>query len=160
MQSEKTEKLKCEIAIATWNLTKIIFESVKDGENTGLEIDKCYAFFKRGQVRSQGISQCNANIVKYTKQIVGQQIYRHLEDVKVIKTRKPQKSMETNVHPNERPMSLLFSCKDSEWQEDRHRFKFWNYNTICYSLFMFKAVSTVGCILVSQISATVELPCL
>lgn len=80
-------------------------------ENTRLETGKCYAFFKRGEVRSQRISECNANIVKYTKQIVGQQIYRHLEDVKVIKKRKPQKSMETNVHPNEGPISLLFFAK-------------------------------------------------
>lgn len=92
MQSEKTEKLRFKIAIPIWSFIQIIFEHVKDGENTRLETGKCYAFFTRGGVRSQGISQCNANIVKHTKQIVGQQIYRHLEDVKVIKKRKLKKA--------------------------------------------------------------------
>lgn len=54
--------------------------------------------------------------MKYTKHVVGQ-IYRYLDDVKVIKKRKPQKSMETNVSPSEGPISSLFSYKDSErWE--------------------------------------------
>lgn len=48
------------------------------------------------EVRSQGIGQFNANIVQDTKQIVGRQIYRHLEDVKVIKKRKQQKKAPGN----------------------------------------------------------------
>lgn len=40
--------------------------------------------FKKEEVRSQGISDCNADIVKCTKQIVEQQIHKHPEDVKVI----------------------------------------------------------------------------
>lgn len=51
--------------------------------------------FSKGGSEEPG-NQCNANIVKYTKQVVGQ-IYRYLDGVKVIKKRKPQKSMETNV---------------------------------------------------------------
>jgi len=85
---------------------------------------KVMPLFKKGEARSQGVSQCNASIVKYTKQIFGQQIYRHLEDVKVIKKRKPKRSMETNVYPNKGVMSLLFSCKDSERREDWYYFKF------------------------------------
>lgn len=51
--------------------------------------------------------------MKYTKQVVGQ-IYRYMDDVKVILKRKPQKSMETNVSPNEGPVSLFCSYRDSE----------------------------------------------
>lgn len=40
--------------------------------------------FCKGEVRSQRVSQFDANIVKYTKQIVEQQVYKHLKDVKVI----------------------------------------------------------------------------
>lgn len=54
------------------------------------------AFFRRGEVRSQGIGQFNASIVQDTKQIVGHQIYRHLEDVKVIGKRKQQKKAHGN----------------------------------------------------------------
>lgn len=40
-----------------------------------------------------------------------------MDDVKVILKRKPQKSMETNVSPNEGPVSLFCSYKDSErWE--------------------------------------------
>lgn len=60
--------------------------------------------FCKGEVRSQRVSQFDANIVKYTKQIVEQQVYKHLKDVKVIKKNKNKKNhkkgMETNVHRN------------------------------------------------------------
>lgn len=87
--------------------------------------------FCKGEVRSQRVSQFDANIVKYTKQIVEQQVYKHLKDVKVIKKNKNKKNhkkgMETNVHRNEGSVSLFlffFSCKGSERQEDWHYFKF------------------------------------
>lgn len=73
--------------------------------------------FCKGEVRSQRVSQFDGNIVKYTKQIVEQQVYKHLKDVKVIKNKTKQKnrkqqnrrkSMEANVHHNEGPVSLFY----------------------------------------------------
>lgn len=51
--------------------------------------------FCKGKVRSQRVSQFDANIVKYTKQIVEQQVYKHLKDVKV-KKNKTKKNPENN----------------------------------------------------------------
>lgn len=41
-------------------------------------------------------------------QVAGQ-IYRYLDDVKVIKKRKPQKNMETNASANEGPISFFLT---------------------------------------------------
>ena len=43
MQSEKTEKLKYEIAIIMWDFIQSISEYVEGGENTRLETGKSYA---------------------------------------------------------------------------------------------------------------------
>lgn len=82
--------------------------------------------FCKGEVRSQRVSQFDGNIVKYTKQIVEQQVYKHLKDVKVIKN-KTKKKTENNRTAEKAWKQmfiimkdpylyfiLFFSCKGSE----------------------------------------------
>lgn len=68
--------------------------------------------------------------------------------------------METNVHHNEGPVSLLFLLAkvQSDWKTGIiSGFE----TTISFAIvdWCFKAISTGGCILVPQISVTFELPC-
>lgn len=75
--------------------------------------------YKKEEVRNQGIRDCNANIVKCTKQIVKQQIHKHPEDVKVIK--KQNHKQQGNKCLSEGPRSLLlvvvlFAKPQSNWR--------------------------------------------
>lgn len=123
--------------------------------------------FCKGEVRSQRVSQFDANIVKYTKQIVEQQVYKHLKDVKVIKKNKNKKNhkkgMETNVHRNEGSVSLFLFFFLAKVQSDRKTGIISDFETtisFAIAVWSFKALSTGGCILVPQISAMFDIPCI
>lgn len=61
---------------------------------------------EKEEVRSWGISDCNANIVKCTKQIVEHQFHKHPEDVKVIL--KQNHKQQGNKYPREGPYIFTF----------------------------------------------------